>query len=176
VYVYSNCNEIELRLNDSLIGRKAVDKNLYYARWDLPFRAGKIQATGYKNSRKVTEHTLTTAGNAVGMSISANKKSLLANSEDVVLLEIIIVDENSNPVPDASNEISVEVTGPAKLIGMDNGNQSDVASFQINSRKTFEGRILLTLQASDTPGLVKVFLKAPGLEKATYSIQTLTDH
>jgi len=69
VYVYSNCDEVELQLNDSVIGRKAVDKNLYYARWDFPFKAGKIQAIGYNKGRKVIEHTLRTAGNAVGMSI-----------------------------------------------------------------------------------------------------------
>ena len=174
VYVYSNCDEIELRLNDSVIGLKSVDKNLFYARWDLPFRAGKIQAIGYKNNRKVTEHTLTTAGIAVGMSISANRTTLPANKEDVLLLEVTIVDENGVPVPDAGNEISVEFTGPMKLIGMDNGNQSDVNSFKTNKRKAFEGKLLITIQATDTKGLVKIRLKSAGLKSAEYSIQVIS--
>jgi len=174
VYVYSNCDEVELQLNDSVIGRKAVDKNLYYARWDLPFKAGKIQATGYKNNRKVTEHTLTTAGNAVGMSISATKTTLRANSEDVVLLDVTLVDENGVPVPDATNEISVEVAGPAKLIGIDNGNQSDVNSFKANQRKAFEGKLLITIQTASMKGPVKIKLKSDDLKPAEYSLQIIS--
>jgi beta-galactosidase len=173
VYVYSNCDEIELRLNDSIIGRKAVDKNLYYARWDLPYKTGKIQAIGYKNNKKTTEHTLSTAGEAVGMNISASKPTLLANKEDIVALEICIVDENGVPVPDATNEISVEITGPAKLIGIDNGNQSDVIAFKTNTRKAFEGRLLITIQATTVNGPVKIKLQSAGLKPAEYSIQTL---
>jgi len=174
VYVYSNCDEVELQLNDSVIGRKSVDKNLYYARWDLPFRVGKIQATGYKNGRKVTEHTLRTAGNAVGMSISATKTTLRANREDVVLLAVTLVDENGVPVPDATNEISVEVAGPAKLIGLDNGNQSDVNDFKTNFRKAFEGRILITIQAKQSEGSVKVTTSSADIKSAVYSLQAVS--
>jgi len=171
VYVYSNCEEIELRLNDSVIGRKTVDKNLYYARWDIPYQAGKIQAMGYKNNKKVTEQILRTADNAAEMKITANKTIVSANNEDIVLLEITIVDQKGIPVPDANNEITVEVTGPAKLIGMDNGNQSDVNAFKTKTRKAFEGRLLLTIQATETPGPIKIVLKATGLNPAVYSIQ-----
>ena len=173
VYVYSNCDEVELQLNDSIIGRKAVDKNLYYVRWDLPYKAGKIQAIGYKNNKKTTEHTLSTAVEAVGMNISASKPTLLANKEDIVALEICIVDENGVPVPDAKNEISVEITGPAKLIGMDNGNQSDITAFKTNTRKAFEGKLLITIQAKAAKGLVKIKLQSAGLKTAEYSIQVV---
>jgi len=172
VYVYSNCDEIELRLNDSIIGRNAVDKNLYYALWNIPYQAGKIQAIGYRNNKKVTEQTLTTSGNAVGMDISANKTTLSADKEDVVLLDVTIIDKNGLTVPDANNEITVEVTGPARLIGLDNGNQSDVSAFKTKTRKAFEGRLLLTIQATETPGPIKIVLKATGLNSAVYLIQT----
>ena len=171
VYIYSNCDEVELRLNDSIIGRKSVDKNLYYARWDIPYKAGKIQTTGYKNNRKVTEQTLTTSGNAVGMDITANKTVLSANKEDVVLLDVTIIDKNGVAVPDANNEITVEVTGPATLIGLDNGNQSDVNAFKTKTRKAFEGRLLLTIQATEASGTITIGLKSAGLESVVYSIQ-----
>ena len=174
VYVYSNCDEIELRLNDSVVGRKAVDKNLCCARWDLPFRAGKIQATGFINNSKVTEHTLITAGNAFGMCISSNKTTLLANNEDIALLELTIVDKNGVPVPDAGNEITVEVTGPAMLIGIDNGNQSDVNPFKTNNRKAFQGKSLITIQATAAKGPVKIKLHSAGLKPAEYSIQAIS--
>jgi beta-galactosidase len=174
VYVYSNCDEVELKLNDSIIGRKVVNKNLYYAHWELPFRAGKIQATGYKNGRKVTEHTLRTASKEVGMTISANRKTLQANKEDVVVLDVTILDDKGVLVPGAVNEISVEVTGPAKLIGMDNGSQSDVTAFKTNTRKAFEGKLLITIQATAEKGPVKIVLQSAGLKTAEYSTQAIS--
>jgi hypothetical protein len=39
------------------------------------------------------------------------------------------VDKNGVVVPDAANEIKVELSGPARLLGLDNGNQSDVTAF-----------------------------------------------
>lgn len=174
VYVYSNCDEVELIINGSVIGRKAVDKNLYYVRWDVPYKVGKIQAIGYKNTKKTTEHSLSTAGKAIGMSISANKPTLVANKEDVVALEISIVDENGVTVPDASDEILVEITGPATLIGMDNGSQMDVTAFKTNTRKAFEGRLLVTIQSAAGKGPVKIKLNSAGLKPAEYSIQTIS--
>jgi hypothetical protein len=44
-----------------VVGRKAVDKDLYYAKWEVPFKSGKVQAIEYKNNKKVMEHLLKTA-------------------------------------------------------------------------------------------------------------------
>lgn len=173
LYVYSNCDEVELRINDALIGRKAVDKNLYYARWDVPYKTGKVQAIGYKNNKKITEHTLKTAGNASEIKVTASKTSLKANNEDVAILEVTIVDKNGIPVPDATQEIKVDISGPAKLIGLDNGNQSDVSAFKSNKRKGYEGRLLITLQATNNAGPVKVEVSSPGLKTATAFLQAI---
>ena len=159
--------------NDALIGRKAVDKNLYYARWDVPYKTGKVQAIGYKNNKKITEHTLKTAGNASEIKVTASKTSLKANNEDVAILEVTIVDKNGIPVPDATQEIKVDITGPAKLIGLDNGNQSDVSAFKSNKRKGYEGRLLITLQATNNAGPVKVEVSSPGLKTATAFLQAI---
>jgi beta-galactosidase len=174
LYVYSNCDEVELLVNDLLISRKAVDKNRYYAYWDVPFKAGKVHAIGYKNGIKVTEQTLKTAGDAVGMSISANKIKLKADLEDVIMLEVSIVDANGILVPDAVKELTVKLTGPAKLIGLDNGNQSDVSVFKTNTRKAFGGRILVTIQATAGEGKVKIEVISAGLKPAEYSIQAIS--
>jgi len=117
---------------------------------------------------------LRTADIAAEMKITAIKTVVSANNEDIVLLEITIIDQKGIPVPDANNEITVEVTGPAKLIGMDNGNQSDVNAFKIKTRKAFEGRLLLTIQATGISGTITIGLKSAGLNPAIYSIQANT--
>jgi beta-galactosidase len=174
LYIYSNCDEVELRINDSLIGRKAVDKNLYYVRWELPFSAGKVQAIGYRNNKKVTEHTLRTAGTATALSIVASKTELVADNEDVLRFDLTVVDKNRVVVQDAAHEIKVELSGPARLLGLDNGNQSDVTPFSAKARKAFEGRLLVTIQATGEKGLVKMNVTSPGLQPAVYTIKSVS--
>lgn len=171
IYVYSNCDEVELYINDSLIGKKLVDKNLYFVRWDVPYKPGKVQAVGYKNNKKATDHTLRTAESASEIKIAASKTSLKANNEDVVTLDISIVDKNGNLVPDANHEIKVEVSGPATLIGLDNGNQWDISAYKSNNRKTFEGRLLVTLQATNNAGPIKVELSSFSLKSGICLLQ-----
>lgn len=171
IYVYSNCEEVELYINDSLIGKKLVDKNLYFVRWDVPYKPGKVQAVGYKSNKKATDHTLRTAESASEIKIAASKTSLKANNEDVVTLDISIVDKNGNLVPDANHEIKVEVSGPATLIGLDNGNQWDISVYNSKNRKTFEGRLLVTLQATNNAGPIKVELSSFSLKSGICLLQ-----
>jgi beta-galactosidase len=173
VYIYSNCDEVELRINDSVVGKKAVDKNLYYAKWEIPFREGKIRAIGYRNNKKVTEHLLQTADKASGFKISPNKKSLIAGTDDIIQVEVSVVDKNDVVVPDASHEVSVEVSGAARLIGIDNGSQRDTTAYKTNKRKAFQGKLLLTIQATASQGPVKIALQAPGLKNAVYSVDAV---
>jgi len=175
IYVYSNCDEVELLINDSVIGKKVVDKNLYYARWDVPYQYGKVHAIAYSNNKKVAEHILKTAGNATEMKITANKTTIISNNEDVAMLDLTIVDQNGILVSDAENEITVKVTGHARLIGLDNGNQSDVEAFKRNIRKAFEGRLLITLQANNSAGTIKVEIHAAGLKAAVYSLKSISE-
>lgn len=170
LYVYSNCEEVELRINDSVVSKKVVDKNLYYARWDVPFKEGKVQAIGYINGKKVTEQLLATAGNAVGFKLTAHKTTLRANKEDVVLIEVAIVDQDGSTIPNAVNELVVEVSGAGKLIGLDNGNQRDITSFKTNTRKAFEGKLLITVQSTDAAGALKVEVTSPGLKTGNFML------
>jgi len=72
----------------------------------------------------------------------------------------------------AQNELTIEVNGAAKLIGLDNGNQSDVSAFKTNVRKAFQGRLLITLQATAVAGNVKLEVKSKGLKTGFYEFKT----
>jgi beta-galactosidase len=173
LYVYSNCDEVELLINDSIVGRKAIDKNLYYARWEIPFQAGKVQAIGYKNKNRVTQHTLRTAESAAAFRVNPTKTTLVADNEDVVLFEVALVDKNGVVDPGAANEVTVKVSGPATLVGLDNGNLSDVTPLTSNKRKAFAGRLLVTVQATGREGDVTVELWSPNLKQEAFTIKAV---
>ena len=157
-------------MNDSSLGNKTVDKNLYYAKWEIPFYPGKIKAIGYKNGKAVTEHLLQTAGDAAGIKLVCNKQNLQANETDVAIIEINVVDKKGIPVHDNQQEISVSIDGPATLIGLDNGDQRSHDPYKTSSRKAFNGRLLATVQATDKAGKVVVKFSGTGLQTGVVEI------
>jgi beta-galactosidase len=164
VLVYSNCEAIELFVNDSLIGKKIVDKNLNYTEWNIPFSPGSIKAIGYNNGKKVTEHLLQTPDNAVGLNLVCSKKELLANGEDVVIIEVNVVDKNGVWVNDAQPQITVEVDGNAVIKGLDNADSYNHLPYSKQLKQANHGRILATLQTTNLAGKITVTFSGKGLK------------
>ena len=63
--VFSNCEKIELILNDCIVAEKEfVPEDNCRLVLELPYEAGELKAVGYKDCQPVAEHLLTTAGNS----------------------------------------------------------------------------------------------------------------
>ena len=54
IWVYSNCDCVELFLNEESLGKKETDEKMYLS-WDVPYSHGTIKAVGYRNNMIVTE-------------------------------------------------------------------------------------------------------------------------
>ncbi|MBC7887329.1 MAG: glycoside hydrolase family 2 protein [Ferruginibacter sp.] len=172
VYVYTNCDEIQLLLNNESLGRKKVEKDLYYARWNIKYTPGSIKAIGYKNNKKVSEHLLKTSGQPVKISVNAIKSPLKTNGEAITFLEVSILDEKGNLVQNMDQEITVNAIGNAKLIGLDNGDLNYTGLFKINKRKTYRGKLLVTIKSSSVAGIARVELVPERLKPVQYALGT----
>ena len=65
VYVISNTQAVELRLNGQLLGKVSTPKDGYvFAFADVKWEPGKLTATGYNDGKEVCRHELATAGAA----------------------------------------------------------------------------------------------------------------
>lgn len=163
VFVYTNCDEVELFVNKQSLGKKQVDKNVYYALWKIPYTPGTIKAVGYKNGKQVNEHMLQTTGNAVGLKLNSEKTNIRANTEDVAIIEVSLIDENGIELSSGDNEISVKIEGNATLIGLDNGDQRNHDKYKTSFRKAYNGRLLATIQSTEKPGKITVTFSAKDL-------------
>lgn len=158
VYVYSNCDEVELFLGNRSLGRKTVGRDDYYAQWDVPFKAGKIRAVGYKNGKKTTEHQLRTAGEPLALKVSN-----VFNGGDVIRVEAEVVDKDGVRVP--RNEAMIGVNSDLRVMGLDNGNQYDPEGTKYTSKKAArmsDGRMVVYLQPATGKG-GKLMLTGDGL-------------
>ncbi len=166
VYVYTNCEEADLVLNNKNLGRKKVDRDSCFATWDLPYKAGELKTNGYNRNKKAVTQILKTAGSPVRIVAHCNRTSITSHSEDAVIVEFEICDKNGVRVPLAENEISLQIEGPGTLLGSDNGNQYDPEGIKYaskNSCRAFEGRMIAIFKATENQGVIKLKASTPGL-------------
>ena len=58
VRAVTNCDEVELFLNDKSLGRHAVSHDVYNSDWTVPYAAGKLSAVGYRAGKQVATNEL----------------------------------------------------------------------------------------------------------------------
>jgi len=82
-----------------------------------------------------------------------------------------VVDQFGNMVPNADDLMNFEISGPAKLIGVENGDILDLSPHKVSSRKVFNGKCILLIQATDQLGEIKVKATSGTLSEAVVKIQ-----
>lgn len=85
--------------------------------------------------------------------------TLTADGEDLLFVEISAVDENGCPVENACDYVEVEVAGPGRLVGLDNGDSTDYDPYKGTIRKLFSGKLIAIIAAQDQPGEIEVTVR-----------------
>ena len=191
VLCYSNCSSVELFLNGKSFGAKSLEFprqgtsggwNSYaqpvvapssadlHLSWDVLYEPGILKAVGYRDGKPVCEETITTAGPAKALVLTSDSGALAAEPGTVAEVTVKVVDAQGNMVPDAANLVSFVVDGPARLIGVDNGDPTNHDSYQASSRPAFNGLALAVVRLTGAAGKVLVTATSPGLAPATVTI------
>lgn len=123
VVAYSNCDEVELFVNEISVGRKTMERN-GHIEWMVPYKAGEIKAIGYKNGEKQLEQLHQTTGKPVNVVLNAHKNRFKADGEDLAIITVSSTDSLGRHVPNASNKIRFDIQGPGKIIGVGNGDNT----------------------------------------------------
>lgn len=172
VSVYSRCERVRLELNGKVIGEKAIsDETKLIARFDVPNAPGKLRALGLINGKVVAETTLKTSGAAKKLRLTADRKSLHANRNDLSYVTVEVVDDKGQRVPDAAVLVRFTVSGAGELAAQGSAVPNDLASFRAPERKTFQGRCLAILRPFGMTGEITLKAEAEGLLPAETSVR-----
>lgn len=125
VWVYSNCDEVELFFNGKSLGRKKMEIN-GHLEWTVHFLPGTLEAVGYKGGRKILTDTVSTTGEAAALQLAADKTAVAADGEDVAVITVSATDQSNRPVPTADNTVHFSISGPGRIIGMGNGDPTSL--------------------------------------------------
>ena len=93
-----------------------------------------------------------------------------ADGSDICHLEFCLADDQGIRIPDADQEVTFDVEGPARIIGIENGNLNSIDDPKDHIHKTYRGRGLAILQARRQVGKVRVTARSQGLTPASMEI------
>ena len=170
VVCYTNCPQSQLSLNGEPVGTpKNHDDNTGIISWDIPFKPGKLEVTGLKDGKEAARYSIQTSGRSYSI-IATSDKSRLSSKKDLVHINIQIVDQNGVPVLLADDEVTCAISGPARLLGLESANNSDMTNYRDNSHRVYNGKMLAYLQSTGSAGVVNVTFSSPWLKSAKVSL------
>jgi beta-galactosidase len=192
VLCYTNCDTVELFLNEKSLGvqgywfpRSGMQESysIYPTRnqatrttadlhltWTVPYQPGTLKAVGIKDGKMVATEEITTTGEPAAVGLAVDRKVIAADGRDVAHVIVTILDAQGRLVPIADNEVSFEIQGEGKIIGMDNGNPLSHEDYRGNRRKAFTGLCLAIVQSTGKPGPIQFTATSPGLRSSSVTI------
>ena len=192
VTCYTNCDTVELFLNDKSLGVKGYEfpragmEGTYgnlparakvqkttsdlHLSWDVPFEAGALRAVATKDGKVAAAAEVSTTGEPAAISLSVDRAAIAANRRDVAHIVVEVRDSEGRMVPTANNEIAFEIQGEGKLIGVDNGDPFSHEDYKENRRTAFNGLCLAIVQATANAGEIKIAASSPGLRSDSVTV------
>ncbi|MGC8625833.1 MAG: DUF4982 domain-containing protein, partial [Phycisphaerae bacterium] len=165
VWCYSNCDEIELRVNGTSYGRKKMPR-MKHLQWDVPYKAGHIEAYGYNKGALTALHRIETTGQPAALFLTPDRYVLRADGQDTVPIAVSVLDAAGRMVPIADNRVRFSVTGAGINAGVGNGDPACLEPNQANYRSAFNGLCMILIRANRTGGIIRVRATADGLTSA----------
>lgn len=136
VVVYSNCEEVELFLNGSSLGRQVKGDQKQF-QWKVAYKPGKIEAVAYNKKVDVARKSYLTAGEPSRIKVTSDTKTLKFDGVDTAQIDVRVCDEKGVYVPYGENIISYKAYGDVKVIGTENGCAVDTTPIYSTKRKAF---------------------------------------
>lgn len=161
VHCYANAAEVELFLNGVSLGRRAMPVNGRLD-WNVPYAPGELRAVGYATDGSVAAEVVNrTAGPPAALQLHVEREGSIA------VVSVSIVDEAGTVCPLADDDVTFDVTGPARLLGVGNGNPISHEPDQgTNRRKAYHG-LCQAVYRSNNDATLTCRATADGLRAST---------
>ena len=177
VWAYSNCDEVELTVNGKKLGRQPMPRN-GHLKWKAVYQPGRVEATGYKNGRRILTKTIETTKAAAKVVLKADRHQIAADGQDMAIVNIELHDQKGRFVPNACPVLTFCLEGDANIIGCGNGDPSYLGSDHPDKQPchtfsipAFNGRAQVLIQSGKLPSTVTLKCTADGLK---YGLLTIT--
>ena len=176
VWVYSNCEEVELMVNGKNLGKQPMPENGHLS-WKAVYQPGKVKAVGYRNGRRCMTQEIETTGEGQQIRVTADRLEIRADKKDVAVVCVEILDKKGRVVPTACEPLNLEVAGPVRILGVGNGNpafqekerpeETDARTFSVD---TFNGLAQILLQSTGNTGEATLTVRSDNLKEGQVTL------
>ena len=168
---YTNADEVELLVNDKIMGRKVNDRsnvehcNAIYWK-NIPYEQGTVEAIAYTDGFKVSEHKIETSGIPARLVVTVDEGMEVWKNDGQSLRHISVkaVDSKGRLVPYATDSLTFSIDGPAEIAGVINGDLSSEELTVGNSRRLYGGRASVILRSTLEQGSVILTVISPNFK------------
>jgi len=161
--VYTNCEEVELRINGKKVGRRRLeDFQNNIIDWPFDYTPGELKLIGFRNGKEAVVHEIKTSGPPALISLKADKSALTPGS--LAHIEINITDEAGIPNPAENMLIGFSLTGDGDIMGASSPSLNNCLGFDLPRVYTSLGRALAIIKAGDSAGELVFSAHGEGLK------------
>ncbi|MFY9153841.1 MAG: sugar-binding domain-containing protein [Prolixibacteraceae bacterium] len=156
VVCYTNAAQAELFLNGSLVGEKKLyDEKTGIIFWDIPYQDGKLEVIGFDaNNKEIIRNAIHSSGRPHAIKIISGENTI--TSGEVAQIVIQVVDEQGIPVMLSDDEITCQIPGDARLLGLEASNNEDMSDYTDSKQRVFHGRMIAYIQAGESAGEIRI--------------------
>jgi beta-galactosidase len=173
VEVYASTEKVRLYLNDKLIGEMPTGtEQQRKAMFTVAYAPGSLKAVGVNGDREVTTNVLQTVGDPVKIRLTADRKVLQADGEDLSFVTVEALDAQGRLQLNTSAEVKFAIIGPGTIIAVGSGDGRSTEAYQGNQRALFHGRALVVVRTARTSGSIRLSASAPSMASTQVNIRT----
>ena len=172
VEVYTKQPEVRLYLNDQLVGTKQVSRQSQFkAVFTIGYQPGILRAEALSGTggSPTASVALRTAGEPARLRLTADRRTIAADGQDLAFVAIEVVDRQGNVCPDAAIPCEVTVGGQGQLLVAASADLKDTEPYTSPRVTTWNGRAIIVVRSSQKAGKAKVSVKS-SLPTATATI------
>jgi beta-galactosidase len=171
VWAYTNAEDVELFLNGASQGVRRKTDDMRHLVWRLAYTPGTLRAIARRGGSVMATSEVKTAGAATRVVLTPDRARIRGDGKDLSFVTVTVVDSSGIPRPTADNLIRFRIAGPARIAGVDNGDEVSHAPFKADSVRLFNGQALLIVQSQRAAGTVTVTATSGGLRSGATRIE-----
>jgi beta-galactosidase len=179
VFVYTSYDSAELFINGKSMGVRKKHSNgtpqeRYRLMWmDVNYEPGTVKVVAFgPDGKPAAQKTMVTAGKPHRLLLEPDRTTIAANGTDFSFVTVTVVDKDGNPCPDAALPLQFSVKGAGNFRAACNGDATSLEPFHLPTMKTFSGKLVVLVQATEKGGNIELSVTGKGLKTAKLALQS----
>jgi len=172
--IATNCEAVTIQLNDKQIYVKEPweYENRMITGY-LPYIQGTVTVKGFIKGEEVCSYTVKTAGAAVKLGFDEEEIKLEAEKEYTKLFTVRAKDIDGIPIFRESAKVTFHISGPAELVGVDNGDLCSSEPYDRNWMHMYHGKVSTVIRLTGEKGRIVLSAFSEGMYSAQLIIHAI---